>query len=220
MRFTWACVLLLGCSGPSNVEEPSGTGTGTGTGTGGATDLFPLAVGASWTFELSDGATPLGQKIQSVVSVDADNLFRLETIKASGNLTVSFQKKQGDDVIRLSELVHKDGAYDGMEVYEPFKLRVSNGMLDVGMMRAESYVERSYDRHDMLTKELAKEEEWVIGAIESVTVPAGTFDDAVRVHRTGLTTGTNKTYWFVSDVGKVKEVAANQTEELSSYEMP
>jgi len=47
---------------------------------------------------------------------------------------------------------------------------------------------------------------------ESVTVPAGTFD-AVVFQKAG---STNKTYWYVRGVGKVKETGG-QVEELVSF---
>jgi len=51
---------------------------------------------------------------------------------------------------------------------------------------------------------------------QTVTVPAGTFDNAIVLARTS--DGSEKFYWFVAGVGKVKE-EGGQTEELVSYQV-
>jgi hypothetical protein len=51
-------------------------------------------------------------------------------------------------------------------------------------------------------------------------VPAGTFK-AIRLHRTGTAAGaSDKLYWFVRGVGKIKETGGSRSEELQSYSIP
>jgi hypothetical protein len=223
----------VACTGPSNVGSPGGGGAGAGgggtgaggSGAGSAVDYFPLVLGASWTYQVTDGQTVIGEKTQTVKEYGqhpqvSGETFTLETSKPGGDLTVSYQRVEGDDVVRLLEEIYKNNAFDGGEVYEPSKLRVSNSMVSVGQTRTETYNEQVLDALGMVTSSLDKTEIWTVDAIESVTVPAGTFDNAARIHREGTTTGSDKTYWFVSGVGKIKEVAANQTEDLSAYTIP
>jgi hypothetical protein len=213
-----ALVFFVGCGG----STPGGPGPGPGpTGT----EFFPLAVGASWTFNISSMGVALGEKTQTVMEETTlpgvtGAVFRLESLKPSGNTTVSWQQVRGNDVVRYEELILRVGLPSEREIYVPYKLRVSNAMTAPGDARTESYTEESYDENGTLTNTFAKVEDWRIEAIESVTVPAGTFEQAVRVRRTSQTTGSDKTYWFVDGVGKIREEAANQTEELQSYTLP
>jgi hypothetical protein len=59
---------------------------------------------------------------------------------------------------------------------------------------------------------------WTVIALdEAVTVPAGTFK-ALVLEKVVPASGSDKKYWFVRGIGKVKETGvADQTEELSAY---
>lgn len=63
---------------------------------------------------------------------------------------------------------------------------------------------------------------WSVVAVDqSVTVPAGTFKALVVRRRANAGTGSDKTFWFVRGIGKVKETGVGeQTEELTSYTFP
>jgi hypothetical protein len=55
--------------------------------------------------------------------------------------------------------------------------------------------------------------------MESVTVPAGTFEALVLRKVSGASDGANeKHYWYVPGVGKVKETGS-QTEELTEFHL-
>jgi hypothetical protein len=54
----------------------------------------------------------------------------------------------------------------------------------------------------------------VDGVNQTVTVPAGTFTNAIVLIKSGGS--SQKTYWYVPGVGKVKETGG-QTEELTAY---
>ena len=51
---------------------------------------------------------------------------------------------------------------------------------------------------------------------ETVEVPAGTFDHVIHLQKVG--SGSTKNYWYLKDVGKVKETGS-QTEELVEYHL-
>ncbi len=214
-----ATASALGACGGAPVDA----GNGNGGTSNGEIDLFPLTVGNSWTYNITVDSNLAGQKTQTVLRTDMHpdaegEVFVLESLKPSGSRTVSYQQKRGGDTVRYVEEIHKaSGGPPSSEVYTPYKLRVWNDALVVGEQRVESYSENSKDPDGIITGEFAKTEEWVVGAIESVTVPAGTFDDAVRIHRTTVTTATEKTYWFAPGVGKIREVGKGQTEELESF---
>jgi hypothetical protein len=182
-------------------------------------DYFPLSLGASWTYSVTGQGTKT-QRVMSTTTLDGiGEVFMLETSKPDGDRTVSYQQIAGNDVVRYQEEIHRLGNYDGKEVYVPYKLRVSNAFSLPGERRQESYHEQDYDLNDQLVVDLVKNEAWTVEAVETITVPAGTFDGAMRVRRTSQNSASDKTYWFLDGVGKLKESGAGQTEELTSYEL-
>ena len=58
----------------------------------------------------------------------------------------------------------------------------------------------------------------VVGVNESVTVAAGTFT-CLHVHRVETATGYDSHFWFVRDIGKVKE-SGTEIHELVGYSIP
>ena len=185
-------------------------------------DYFPLAVGASWTFLVTE-PNRTGMKTQTVLRTEerpgVGSVFILESQKPSGKRTTSVQTNTGTEIVRYEETsTFAGGQIEGSEVYVPDKLRVPND-LPFGVVRTEVYTEEQYDGSGNLITTVAKTEQWLISGVETVTVPAGTFE-AVRVARRNVDTGTEKTYWFADGVGKIRELSIGQTEELVSWQIP
>jgi hypothetical protein len=159
------------------------------------------------------------------------------------NGDVSFQKLDGTRYVRYREL--SIGATKGTlkkeEYYTPAKLRLdtSDDKIAAGKSWAEAYTDFTVDTPKVstdggadagddagattvdagpVTTSVDVIDVWtVIATKESVTVPAGTFD-ALVVERVGNSGASDKKFWFVRGIGKVKETgASDQTEELSSY---
>ncbi len=185
---------------------------------------LPLRPGLSWTYRVSDsaGVTEKTQTVGALEDVGGTKAgtmaYRLTTVKAGGTV-VSWQEDRGDSVRRHKELDMAGGSQT-TELYEPSRLRLdeSAAHLVAGASWMESYSEIVTDA-TMVTTTTAKTEQWRIEiAEETVIVPAGTFC-ALRVARTSATAsggGSDKAFWFVRGLGKVKEVGTNQTEELIS----
>ncbi len=172
--------------------------------------------------------------------------FKLVTGNKFGdpNGDISYQALVGARFVRYRELSidGKTGALKKEEYYaEPWKLRVDVSATNTaqGASWVESYESFVVDTPKapaatadagpiaddagvtlsdggLVTTSTQVQESWeVTGSDESVTVPAGTFK-ALMVNR--ISAGTNKTFWFVRGVGKVKETGiGDQTEELTSY---
>ena len=164
---------------------------------------------------------------------------------ADPNGDISYQTLVDSRVVRFRELSidGKTGARKKEEYYaEPWKLRVdvSAAHTTMGASWVESYQSFTVDTPKvpmatpdasaiedagvspsdggLVTTSTQVQETWeVTGSDEPVTVPAGTFK-ALMVNR--ISQGTNKTFWFVRGVGKVKETGlGEQTEELTTYEV-
>jgi len=184
--------------------------------------LLPLAVGASWTYRVTDAVSgTVEDKSQTVTStqrlegVDGD-VFELVTGRTDGDRTESYQQSTAAGVVRFREETFSGQALQQGERYAPAKLRVP-ALTDVGASVAQTFSVTKYDASGAATVPSAKTEIWVLEATETITVPAGTFD-TVRLRRTGAK--NEKRYWFARGVGKVREEGTGQTEELESYEVP
>ena len=224
---------LAACGGgddpATDVDDPDIDAGDTGCQTPASERLLPLAIGASWTFEVTPNGAPSEIKTSTVEALEdvgatkaGITAFRVRTEKVDG-YTVSWQEDLCDKIVR-----HREQSLDLGEVpstdqiYQPSKLRVDEtaAHTTMGATWIDTYTEVEEDlvTGDITTVE--KSESWTVeAAAESVTVPAGTFT-AIKLRRTSDVVGAaDKIYWFAPGVGKVKE-AGDQLEELTEYTLP
>jgi len=193
--------------------------------------LLPLETGNSWTYRVTDGNN-VETKRQVVGELEpvggsgphADVMaFRVTTTRGinGSNETVSFQAYAGSRVVRYREQAYNatTGALDIEEHWDPYKLRVEQAAeyLEDGASFLETYDETKLVPGTEPTTATRSDRWTVLAARETVTVPAGTFE-ALKINRVSSSQGAVKTYWFVENVGKVKE-EGGQLEELESYEV-
>lgn len=192
--------------------------------------FMPLATGMSWNFRVTnrtDGT--IGVKTQTVGALEdvggskaGTMAYRLTTTKTGGSV-VSWQEDVGERIIRHREQ-DMAGGTQGDEIYDPYKLRVdeTEAHTAVDASWTESYDETATPAGSTVSTTTPKTETWTVEAVdEQVTVPAGTFC-ALRVRKVSAAdvAGSDKTYWFVRGVGKVKEETADRLEELTEYSAP
>lgn len=237
--FAMASVAVVFAAGCGGSDGGGGGGGGAADGGGGGDDggggdtgrYFPLEVGASWTYRVTDvsdaSVSSKSQTVEAFEDVGGDKAgvmaFRMRSEKDNG-YTLSWQEDTGTAVIR-----HREESYDLADVFEsedwftPYKLRIdeSNAHVELDATFSDSYTEDSIDHTngDLLTS-TTKSEDWVVEAVDDeIDVPAGTFV-CLRLFRSNDGTGTQKRYWFARGVGKVKETGGAQIEELSDYTLP
>lgn len=210
-----SCLLLLSALA-------GGCGDSSDDGEQGAA-MLPLVVGARWTYLVTEVSGATSDKTQTVlreVVIDdsPDPVLELETDRDEGRRTVSYQQQIGVGVVRYREESYGALGLAQIEVYEPYKLRVPAGLGEPGASLTQSFQDSAYAPDGSLRSVASKSEVWSFEAIETVTVPAGEFERAIRLRR--VSQASDKTYWFVEGVGKVREDGAGQREELRSYEVP
>ena len=193
--------------------------------------LLPLAAGNRWTYRVTNGddMETKNQVVGELEPVGGSGpnasvmAFRMTTTRGVNgtNETVSWQAVVGARVVRYREQAFNatSGMLDIEEHWDPYKLRVDQAEEFTG--DGASFLE-SYDETKLVpgteSTTATRGDRWtVLAASESVTVPAGTFD-AIKLMRVSSSQGAVKTYWFVENVGKVKE-EGGQLEELESYEV-
>jgi hypothetical protein len=191
--------------------------------------LLPLAIGATWSYRVTDlvnVGTPPETKDSTVEALEdvgdrkaGVTAYRIRTAKLDGS-TVSWQQDLCTSIVR-----HREQSFDLADVlqsdqfYAPSKLRVDEtpAHLAMGASWTVSYTETEVDPVNG-TQTVSKDETWTVQAVdEPVTVPAGTFA-SVRLQK--VTSGAaTKTFWFSPGVGKIKE-EGEQLEELTAYTQP
>jgi hypothetical protein len=206
----------------------AGTTAGTGAVPIGDGSFFPLMTGNTWTFRVTEAGV-VSMKTQTIGPLEPVGgtgpnkdamAYRATTEKDDGgDRTVSWQADLDGKIVRYREqsFMATGGALELEEHWAPYKIRVdsSEEHLMAGATWTETFMETKLPV-GMAPATATVSDTWRVVAVdEAVTVPAGTFD-ALVVEKVGGT--SNKRYWFVRGVGKVKETGT-QTEELASYEI-
>lgn len=210
----------------------------------GEAEYFPMATGNTWEYlETYDDTTHEPETTRHTVSgketiTDFDG-NEVETWVVANNPNVETDEARvywivddGITVRRIRQTVDSegDGAIDKQQDYVPGITKIDRGHLVAGdSWNDEVLRHTTYPSDPSATQEskLLLYEWSVVSTSETVVVPAGTFDNCLRVERNNTADASNeetKIYWFAPGVGKVKEqtVAAesdNKVEELTSYEV-
>jgi hypothetical protein len=190
--------------------------------------LLPWKQGYSWTYRVTgDGAQTT--KVTTVGALEpvagsgpnaAKMANKVVTKKGSVDETVSWQGVEGERVVRYRE--QSFGAMSKQlqleEHWAPAKLHVdwSAAHIAAGASWIEEYMETKAPVGQPAETKTTRDV-WKVDAInQMVTVPAGTFTNAIILTKSGGS--SQKTYWYVPGVGKVKETGG-QAEELVSYKV-
>jgi hypothetical protein len=217
---------LASCGGSSGGAEDGDAGL---SGTVDLERYFPIAVGASWGYEVQSGGST-GTKVQAVLALEdlgganAGTLaYKVQSTKPSGKITISWQQDTGAALVRHREQTFaSDQSQETEETYSPAKLRLdenADNLID-GASYEYTYEEIVLDFATNQTTTLSKTETWTVEAVDVlVTVPAGPFS-CIQIRKFNAGTGSDKRYWFAKGVGKVREESATQIEELTTYRFP
>lgn len=191
--------------------------------------LLPFAAGNRWVYRVTEGAE-VQQKVNLVgaaepvggVGMFKDEVaFKCTTTKEGGaDETISWQRPEGDRVVRYREQSFHAGSgeLELEETWSPAKLRIDGSpeRTTADASWFEEFEETKLEpgeQPDVSTKR----DRWTVKAVgQTLTVPAGTFDDVLVVEKVGV--DALKTYYYKRGVGKLKETGG-QTEELVSYEL-
>ena len=230
-------------NGNSTGGTPGGGSSAGGTpGAGGSSGspamsrgpLLPWTVGNSWTYRATEDGT---------VTTKRTTVGELEAVGGTGpnkdkmanvvithkndtgdgvdlDETRSWQALEGDRVVRYREqsFSRSTKALELEEFWDPHKLHVDSSAerVAVGATWLESYKENKIRVGGQASYDIATNDRWFVDGVESITVPAGTFEAVVLRKVSGSM--NEKKYWYVPNVGKVKETGG-QTEELTEYQV-
>jgi hypothetical protein len=239
---------LPGSSPSSNtpvpvVEVPSG-GVPSNTGGSGACDnpLYPVVIGASWTYKFNGGVP--GDFTRSITAVNDDGFFD-QDVFTSGITRTGEWKCNAGALIALDPNGGSTAAVQSSTIDSTFETIAMDGVtLPANVNAGESWTQNFTIEGTETIKGVAVASKnqtaysCTAGGSESVTVAAGTFN-AVRMEcQTNITititmngaeiptnVTTTSTIWYAPGVGMVKSDnvvsgTGNNTIELTAYNIP
>ncbi|ATB37455.1 lipoprotein [Cystobacter fuscus] len=245
-RWSWAVLVAAGCwvgcgeggslPGQSNnpsVTNPDGTvtlpdipaGTGGEDGQPALTTLWPLTQGSSWTYRIQE---PSKGTFEKRVEVLGEQVVPETTMKAVAVLStqpnkeeMSWQLELDGTVVRLREEDRKQGKVSQVTTWNPATVKALSKPRALGWSYTSDVRELTL-ADDGTPEDKDKTYVWrVVGVNETVTTPAGTFTNAIRLERKRgdkVKPDDDRTYWLVPGIGKVKE-DGERLEELVSFDI-
>jgi hypothetical protein len=186
--------------------------------------LWPLTTGSKWTYRITDPEKGIFDKV-----VDVQGPQAVPETSTTAILVRSVQpyleehswqlELQNGTVVRLREEDLKAGAIVRVTTWSPATVKSLAQAQKEGWSYSSTI--RELTRQDTgLVEEKEQTYVWRVLAVnETVTVPAGTFTNAIKVQRDRPDKeGKVRTYWLVPGIGKVRE-DGERLEELSSYDV-
>ena len=186
-------------------------------------DYLPYEPGFTWTYSITDLVSGEREtKEQRLEPEMEDPDFGTVMTQVTGKLngtTVSLVRKEGDRVLRFTqEDRDASNALEQTTTYDPPQIRIDESpeRTMAGAEWDEEYTETIDDPVNGTTV-IPTVDHWVVlGVDEPCESPLGTFS-CIRLRRTRTTGGiAEKEFHFARGVGKVREIGANQLEELTA----
>ncbi len=202
--------------------------------------ILPFVTGYRWTYDVTDAedgtTTEKTTEIQDKEAVGYGDskdalVHKVLTTKKSGtDKTLSWQELVGDSVVRYREDSYskKDGSLTETDYWTPYRLHADGTAAHTvnGATWTDAYAETKMPVGEATEGPEQTSDKWmVVSDYECIDVPAGTGPNgpiaagkfaAVKFDKT-TPKGKTKSYWYVRGIGKVREVSAEQTEQLTGF---
>lgn len=184
---------------------------------------LPYQVGYQWNYRVTDLGNPDVTTKNQVLTMEDDpdlgSVIVQTTTKATGS-TVSALKREADSVLRLRQEDRDElGALERTTVYAPGQNRLDEAPanLVVGAEWDDIYTVTVTDAVGNPVSTGERTDHWeVLGIDVDCSSPLGDFS-CLHVRRQRIAGGvSDKQFFYAKGIGKVKEVNANQVEELVS----
>jgi hypothetical protein len=187
------------------------------------TSLWPLTKGTRWTYRITDPTRGTFEKQVEVLgeqTVPETNMKALAVRSTQPHLEeLSWQLEMNGVVVRLREEDRKAGTLARVTTWSPATVKAISREQSLGWTFTSDIRELTR-LGDGSTEDKDKTYIWHVEAVnETVTTPAGTFTNAIRLKRArGDKENQERTYWLVPGIGKVKE-DGERLEELVSHDI-
>jgi hypothetical protein len=187
------------------------------------TSLWPLTKGTRWTYRITDPTRGTFEKQVEVLgeqTVPDTSMKAIAVRSTQPHLEeLSWQVELNGVVVRLREEDRKAGTLARVTTWSPATVKAISREQSVGWTFTSDIRELTR-LGDGTTEDKDKTYVWRVEAVnETVTTPAGTFTNAIRLKRArGDKENQERTYWLVPGIGKVKE-DGERLEELVSHDI-
>jgi hypothetical protein len=193
----------------AKVQGVTAMGVVGGTGPAAATMAYKLVTGDKFGDDKGD---------VSYQNWADSRLVRYREVSVGGSSGKTKKEEYYDGMYKLrvwDDAEHTKVGMRWIEAYKTFTVDTPKTPDDAGTPNADGGT--AVDAGLVTTDEMTSEVWSVVAVDEPVTVPAGTFK-ALVLEKIVAANGSDKKFWFVRGVGKVKETGVgDQTEELIKY---
>ena len=198
-------------------------------------DYYPMVAGSVLTYRHSGDSAPWDDKTEVSDAADwqgNDAYLTKGAPDPKGETSENTIIRMGTKLLRAHKKEFKAGVAQGTVDYEPGFLRFDSAWAKVQDGHADqvSYKRTEKTAAGSVISEDNREHTFTVEKLhDSVTVPAGKFDDCMRVRRERIrgnpaksADDDDKVLWFCPGIGKVKELSeiGGGTEELVSCKIP
>lgn len=239
--WSWLCLAFVvsaaGCSQKDPGNSDSGDEKDAGDTPSGsvAEDYYPMVAGSTLTYRHSGDSSPWDDKTEvsaAAPSGDSTAYLTKGAPDPKGETSQNTIIRMGSKLLRAHKQEFKAGVAQGTVAYEPGFLRYDAAWAKVKDGHAEQVTYKRIEKTaaGSVISEDDREHTFTVEKLhDSVTVPAGTFDDCMKVRRERVrgnpaksADDDDKVFWFCPGIGKVKELSeiGGGTEELVSCKIP
>jgi hypothetical protein len=197
-------------------------------------DYYPVAHGSRWVYRHTGGSTTWDEEVELTdTEHDGQPAYLLsDTPGPSGNRSESVLARIGSRVSRVYREEFHNDALNFTAEYTPGFIRFDHAWVerDPGYAEKVEYGRIERDAQGVLLADGDREHQYVVESVSaSVSVPAGDFDDCLRVRRARVNETTGQPiatetdlFWFCAGIGKVREEDQTtlEAEELVSCDIP
>jgi len=188
--------------------------------------LWPLTRGSTWTYRITDPTKGVFEKRVEVLgeqTIPETTMTGIAVRSVQPNKEeMSWQVERGGTVLRLREEDSKLGKLEQVTTWNPATIKSLAQAQAVGWSYTSDVREFTRTTATSTTEDKDKSYVWSVTAVnQTVTTPAGTFTNAVRVERKRgdkAKPEDDRVYWLVPGIGKVKE-DGERLEELVSHDI-
>lgn len=232
----WSMCMLcaLGCSQKDPGAKPEPAKEAGADAESVADDYYPMVAGSTLTYRHSGDTSPWDDRTQvSATKVGGEDAYLTEGAPdPKGETSRNTIIRIGTRILRSHKQEFKAGVAQGTVDYDPGFIRFDLAWVDAGDGFSENLTYKRIDKTaaGSVISQDDREHTWTVEKrSDSVSVPAGDFNDCLRVRRTRIrgnpanaTDDDDKVFWFCAGIGKVKELSeiSGSNEELVSCDIP
>jgi len=233
LTIVMSVLVLVACSQKDPGDDKAGVKGDAGPDGSLADDYYPMVAGSTLVYRHTGGSTWDDEtKVTDTEWNGEDAYLTQGAPDPKGETSKNVIIRQGNRLLRAHKEELRSGTSQGTVDYEPGFLRFDSTWVDAdeGFSVNVTYKRIEKTASGNVSAEDEREHTFTVESLQDpVSVPAGTFEDCMRVRRvrvrgnaSNAADDDDKVFWFCAGIGKVKELSeiGGGSEELVSCEIP